>query len=74
MLSLDEFTLERITFEVRYETAFLFWDNSGKVLADMARDYPKIQVTSASISSVLCDWMDEGLSSQFRQRESICDT
>jgi len=65
MLSLDEFTLERITFEVRYETAFLFWDNSGKVLADMARDYPKIHVTNATISSVLCDWMDEGLALNF---------
>jgi hypothetical protein len=65
MLTLAELTFERITLEVRYETAFLFWDNSGKALAAVAHDYPKIQIRNANISNVLCDWMAEGLTFYF---------
>ena len=65
MISLADLTLERITIEVRYETAFLFWDNSGKVLAEMANGYADLEVRNVSVSNVGCDLWAEGLSLSF---------
>lgn len=65
MISLADFTLERVTVEVRYDTAFLYWDNSGKVLAEMAKGYADLQIRNVNLSNVACDLWTEGLSLYF---------
>lgn len=56
---------KRITIEVRYETAFLYWDNSGKVLGEMADGYADLQIRNVSVSNVACDLWEQGLSFSF---------
>jgi hypothetical protein len=51
-INLDQFTPWTATFEVRYDTAFLFWDRSGSVWADVKKQYPEAAVDQANPNQV----------------------
>jgi hypothetical protein len=51
-LNLDQFTAWNATFEVRYDTAFLFWDRSGSIWAEVKKRYPEATVEQASPNQV----------------------
>jgi hypothetical protein len=51
-LNLDQFTPWTATFEVRYDTAFLFWDRSGSIWAEVKKLYPQVTVQQASPNQV----------------------
>lgn len=42
-MQFSELVLEKVIQEVRYDTACLFWDNSGKVAAQITSKYPKFE-------------------------------
>jgi hypothetical protein len=51
-LNLDQFTPWTATFEVRYDTAFLFWDHSGSIWAEVKKRYPEATVEQAAAAQV----------------------
>ena len=49
MFDIEHLTLEQVIFEVRYEHAFLYWDNCGKIFNDILKGWPKAQVDFVSL-------------------------
>jgi hypothetical protein len=47
-INLDQFTLWTATFEIRYDSAFLFWDRAGSVWAAVKNKYPEAAVDQAN--------------------------
>lgn len=60
-MQFSELTLEKAVLEVRYDSSFLFWDNSGKAMGKIAGKYPKLELVNAQLSSVQSTWWDEGI-------------
>jgi hypothetical protein len=58
----SDMTLEKVIMEFRFDTTFLFWDNSGKALAKIVSKYPRFELRDAKLSNVNVDWWDEGIS------------
>lgn len=67
MIPFSNLVLERKIFEVRYETAFLFWDNSGKLVGDLIGKFPKFKVREVTPANVIWEWLDEGIAFSFSQ-------
>ena len=42
-MKLDDFTLKRITFEIRYREAYLLWDRCGYFWKEVCKLWPDIQ-------------------------------
>ena len=63
----SELKLEKIIFEARYEKGFLYWDNSGKALADIVSKFPEIEVQQVNVSNVQSVWPNEGITLNFNQ-------
>jgi hypothetical protein len=51
-LNVDQFTPMSATFEVRYGTAFLIWDQTGSVWEEVKKRYPGITVEQAAPNQV----------------------
>lgn len=46
-LSISDFVLRGMSFEVRYPTAYLFWDRAGQIAEDLRSRYPAMRLASA---------------------------
>jgi hypothetical protein len=66
----SELILEKIIWEVRYDTAYLFWDHSGKFMMGIASKYPQFELRDAKASNVQADWWNEGLVLNFSHDKS----
>jgi hypothetical protein len=66
----SELILEKIIWEVRYDTAYLFWDNSGKLMMEITSKYPQFELRDAKLSNVQSDWWDEGLVLNFSHEKA----
>lgn len=69
-MQFSELTLEKVILEVRYDTAYLFWDNSGKAMSLLQAKYPKLELRDAQISNVQSDWWDEGIVLNFNHQKA----
>lgn len=61
MISFSSLILERQIFEIRYETAFLYWDNTGKLAADLVKRFPKFKLKDINLSNSQLEWADESV-------------
>jgi uncharacterized protein (TIGR04255 family) len=61
----SELTFEKVVLEVRYESAYVFWDNSGKTMRQITGKHPKLEMVNAQLSSVQSAWWDEGITFNF---------
>src|SRR5271166_215513 len=52
-LDIAEFQLERLIFEVRFPSAFQFWDRAGKVADELSRIWEPLSLTSAQPGSIV---------------------
>lgn len=69
-MQFSDLILEKIILEVRYDPAYLFWDNSGKTTSQIVEKYPKFQITNVALSNVLSNWWDEGIVVNFTHEKA----
>ena len=69
-MQFSELILEKVILELRYDTAFLFWDNSGKVVAQIASKYPNFELINAQLSNVQWNWWDQGVTINFSHQKA----
>jgi hypothetical protein len=48
MFDTSKLLLEQMIFEVRFEHAFLYWDNSGKIFNELLKGWPTATVETVS--------------------------
>ena len=46
-LAFSDFKLARFTFEIRYEPAYLLWDNAGHIWNDANKTWPELKLQSS---------------------------
>ena len=49
MFDVSKMQLEQMIFEVRFEHAFLYWDNSGKIFNDILKGWPSASVETVTL-------------------------
>ena len=64
-MQFSELTFEKVVLEVRYDSAYVFWDNSGKTMRQITGKHPKLEMVNAQLSSVQSAWWDEGMTFNF---------
>jgi hypothetical protein len=67
MFDVSKMQLERMVFEVRFDHAFLYWDNSGKIFNEILKNWPDATVESVTTQEarVIIKVKDEDLSLSF---------
>ena len=61
MFDVSKMQLERMVFEVRFENAFLYWDNSGKIFNEILKGWPTATVETVSTQEAKLMIKDEDL-------------
>src|SRR3569623_1451266 len=52
-LALTKLTLKQVTFEVRYPSAFLFWDRAGAIAYEFQQRWPKMDLRKAEPGNIV---------------------
>lgn len=67
MFDTSKLLLEQMIFEVRFEHAFLYWDNSGKIFNEILKGWPTATVETVSVqeSKMIIKIKDEDLTVTF---------
>jgi hypothetical protein len=65
MIPFSALVLERMIFEIRYDLAFLYWDNSGKVIGDLLAKFPGFKPREVTPSVAAWDWLEESMTVTF---------
>ena len=52
MFDVSKLMIEQIIFEVRFEHAFLYWDNSGKIFNEILKGWPTATVETVALEGL----------------------
>lgn len=67
MFDTSKLLLEQMIFEVRFESAFLYWDNSGKIFNEILKGWPTAAVDAVTVqeAKMIIKTKDEDLTLTF---------
>ena len=67
MFDVSKLMLEQMIFEVRFEHAFLYWDNSGKIFQEILKGWPTaiVETVTTQEAKVIVKIKDEDLTLTF---------
>ena len=71
MFDASKLLLEQMIFEVRFEHAFLYWDNSGKIFNDIIKGWPTatVETVTTQEATVIVKIKDEDLTLTFTRNQ-----
>ena len=64
-MEFHELHLEKIIYEIRFESAYLFWDKSGEIMSNLTLKFPHFRLKNAQLSNVESLWAEEGIGVNF---------
>jgi len=67
MFDVSKMQLEQMIFEVRFEHAFLYWDNSGKIFKEILKGWPTatVETVTTQEAKVIVNIKDDDLTLMF---------
>lgn len=71
MFDTSKLLLEQMIFEVRFEHAFLYWDNSGKIFSEILKGWPTATVETVALegAKMIIKVKDEDLTVTFSPQQ-----
>ena len=65
MFNFDDLVLEQLTFELRFENGYLYWDNTGKTWKEILDKWPTVKGETVNIQETHLLMPDEDISLRF---------
>lgn len=62
---MESLILEQVVFEVRFSGGYLYWDNCGKIWAEILGKHPKLKAESVGVQSAVLVMDDEEITLKF---------